>query len=375
MKRFSSYLSAAIAALCLLISLLPSSSAMAATAAQSSTNSSGYSSAALSIEPRKNYVINPGQTITDTLQVGNLDSTSGLNVTFRVIDFSYTDLSGTPKLFLAQNAPQTAWSLKPYIKLPASLQLGPGGTSSIKYSITIPKNLGAGSYYSAILYKTGSGNGGNIGLGASGVSLVFVQVPGLVNENMALKKFGAYDSNDSGTTGGYVYIATHNYPQMIAYTLQNHGNVTEEPAGNIILKNMFGKTINSINKTNQLQNLALIGQERLFATCIQSKQNEIQSLGGTITNGADEGQTCVEPHMTPGLYKASLDLYYGQNGNTTHEITNTAYFWYLPLWFIVVLVVILIALAFLIWWGQRKIRALAKGSTFHAGKGIGRKKQ
>jgi hypothetical protein len=373
MKRFLSSLSTALSILFIVISISPvyAATTKASSNSAGSAPASSYSSAGLSIDPRKNYIINPGQTVHDTLTIGNLDTTSGLSITLRMIDFTFTDNSGTPKLYLAANHPNTPWSLKPYTTLPGSVLIGPGETKTINYSITIPKKLGAGSYYSAILYESGEGTGGNVGLGASGVSLVFVTVPGVVNENMTLQKFGAYASPDSGTSGGFVYIAT-SAPQMMAYELKNNGNVAEAPAGSITLKNMFGKQVSTIGKTNSNQDLALIGQTRLFATCIESQQNEITKLGGSVSS-ADAGNTCITAHLTPGLYTATLDSFYGQNGNVTHEVTGTAHFWYLPWWFIAVVFVILAALALAIWWVQRKIRALIKGSTYHSGKGISRR--
>lgn len=374
MKRFFSNLSVALSVLFIIaVSIAPVS---AATSSKSNESASDVSSGAddssgLSIEPRKNYTINPGQTIKDKLVVTNLDRTNGLALSLRMIDFTYTDQSGTPKLFLAANHPDTTWSLKPYTTLPSSVTMGPSATQSINYSISIPKNLGAGTYYSAILYESGEGSGSNIGLGASGVTLVFVTVPGTVNENMSLQKFGAYETDNNGVTGSYQYIAT-SAPQMIAYTLKNNGDVYEAPAGSITLKNMFGKKINSIGQTNVNQDLALIGQTRLFGTCIQTQQSEIIKLGGTVAN-SDAGSTCVVPHLTPGLYTANLDVFYGQNGNETHEITGVAHFWYLPLWFILIVLVILAVVIFAIWWLQRKVRSIVKGTTYHSGRGVSRK--
>ncbi|HEY4160470.1 MAG TPA: DUF916 domain-containing protein [Candidatus Saccharimonadales bacterium] len=375
MKRIASTLSAALSVLLIAISVMPSPAATAATPLQGAPAASGPDqSSGLSIQPRKNYTINPGQTINDKINVGNLDSNSGLSLTLKVIDFTYTNQSGTPKLFLAANAPQTPWSIKSFMHLPQSVTMAPSETKTINYSITVPKNQGAGSYYSAIMYQSGEGTGGNVGLGASGVTLVFVSVPGAVNENLQLKKFGAYTSTDSGVTGAYTYIATQSVPQMIAYTLKNAGNSTEAPAGSITLKNMFGKAIGTIDKTNDTQSLALIGQTRLFSTCIETKADEVEKLGGQTIDNTGQN-TCVQPqHMMPGLYTANLDIFYGQNGNQTHEITSTAHFWYLPWWFIIVMVIILALLAFGIWWLQRKIRALVKGTTYHSSSGVSRRR-
>lgn len=349
MKRFLSYLSASLAVLFVVLGTVPASAV--------NDGSSG-----LSITPRKNYVINPGQTITDKLTIGNLSSNADLNVALKMVDFTFTNQSGTPKLFLAQNAPQTAWSLKPFTTLPKTVLVPAGQSKTIQYSITVPKNTGAGSYYSAILYQAGAATSGQVALNASGVTLVFVSVPGIVHEDMSVQKFGAYSSDDNGVTGGFVFIATQNAPQMIAYALKNNGNVAESPAGSITLKDMFGHQIKTIGSTNTASSLALLGQTRLFTTCIKTVQQEIQLEGGTSTN-----TSCTNPGLWPGRYTATLDIYYGQNGNQTHELTSTATFWYLPWWFIITVLVILLIIALAIWWLQRKIRAALGGPTRKVG--------
>jgi hypothetical protein len=359
MKRFSSYLSAALAVFLMAVSVVPASAA-----SSSSAGSSG-----LSIQPRKNYIINPGQTVTDKLTIGNLDSATGLTLSLRMIDFTYSNQSGTPKLDLAANAPQTPWSLKPFTTLPKSVDIPAGGTKTINYTIKIPKNQGAGSYYSAILYQAGGASGGNVALNASGVTLAFVSVPGQVKENMTLQKLGAYNSDNNGTTGSFVFIDMNEQPKMIAYTLKNEGNVFESPSGSIILKDMFGHQVADID-TNSNLSLALLGQTRLFASCIKTVQQKIKLEGGTSSD-----TSCVNPGLKPGRYTASLDVLYGQNGNQTHEITKTATFWYLPFWFLILVAIVLLVIVGGGYWGYRKIQAAVKGTTYKAGLGISRRKR
>jgi len=365
MKRFSSYLSAVLAVLFLVVNVMPAS---AATSSSSSTSAVGGSSG-LSITPKKNYIIKPGQTVKDTLIIGNLDTEHDLTVNLKMIDFTYTDQSGTPKLSIAANAPQMPWSLKPFTTLPKNVDVAAGQTKTVSYSITMPKNQGAGSYYSAIMYQSTGSNGGNVALNASGVTLAFVSVPGTVKENMTLQKFGAYNSSNNGTTGSFVFIDMNQQPQMIAYTVKNEGNVFESPAGNIVLKDMFGHTVANMT-TNPNSSLALLGQARLYATCIKTVQQKIQVEGGTSKN-----TSCTNPGLKPGKYTASLDVFYGQNGNQTHEITQVATFWYLPIWFLVLVAIILIALIGGGYWGYRKIQAAVKGNTYKAGLGISRHKR
>jgi hypothetical protein len=77
--------------------------------------------------------------------------------------------------------------------------------------------------------------------------------------------------------------------------------------------------------------------------------------------------------LRPGLYRTHLDVFYGQNGNQTHEVTANATFWYLPFWFLLLVVIIIAAITGGVWWLQRKIRGVVKGSTYHQGHGVKRK--
>lgn len=340
MKRLSAYLGATMAALILLLNTAPVSA---------------QSSSGLTINPRKNYVLKPGQTVTDKVTIGNLDTKKDLNVVLKLVDFTFTDETGTPKLLLADNAPQTTWSLRPFITLPKDpIVVKAGETKTVSYDIKIPADQGAGSYYSAIEYASTGAGGGNVSLNASGVTLAFLSIPGVVREDMSLQKFGAFQPDPTGTSGKFLFISTDRAPKQVAYTLKNNGNVAEAPAGSIVIKNMFGKTIANISDANPIKSLALIGQSRRFQACIVSTEKKIDFNGETVPN-----KGCAEPKMWPGRYTASLDVFYGQNGNQTHEIVGSMSFWYLPLWFIIAVVIVLLAIAFFV----RKIVRKIQGKT------------
>lgn len=306
-------------------------------------SASAQSSASLSIAPKKNYSIEPGKSVKDTLVIRNLDRNSDLQLTMRVVDFTYTEEGGTPKLFLAKDAPQTTWSLKPYLKVPDSVTIPKGGTKTVDMSVAIPQNRGAGSLYSAIIYSTGAPDGGNVGLAASGVTLAFVNVPGKVNQDLKLQKLGAYMDARPGKEAGYTFF-TNDEPQKIGYTLKNNGNVTEAPTGSITVKNLlFGKEYN-ISNVNPASSLALIGQTRAFTACIKLEKESVR-LQGTQT----QTNTCASPGLWPGPYDVKIELYYGQNGNITREIQGSAVFWFMPLWFIILVIVLLVIIGLLIW--------------------------
>ena len=108
-------------------------------------------SASLSITPKKNYVLEPGKSVKDKLTIRNPDKTDPLNLTLRVVDFTYTDDGGTPKLLLGEDIPQTTWSLKPFLTVPKTVTIQPGSSATLDISVAIPAGHGAGSYYSAIV--------------------------------------------------------------------------------------------------------------------------------------------------------------------------------------------------------------------------------
>lgn len=336
MKRFTSIVMAAFVLL--------------AAALTPATTASAVSSAALSIVPKKTYTIEPGKSVKDTLVIRNLDNEQPLTLTLRVVDFTYTDDGGTPKLMLAEDAPQTTWSLKPFLTVPKTVSIPPKGSQTLDMSVAIPEKQGGGSLYSAIVYSSGSSEGGNVGLSASGVTLVFANVPGDVKEDLKLENFGAYHDAAGTKTPGYVFIATTREPLKMAYTLKNNGNVTESPVGSIKLKHIFGKEYN-ITNVNPNSSLALIGQTRTFTACIQLKSQEVNFNGDRT-----EANNCAPAGLWPGLYTAKLDLYYGQNGSNTQEIVGNSWFLYMPWWFILVSIIVLLVLGYFIWRLVQKIR-------------------
>lgn len=345
MKRFNSILVAVCAVLIATAYVLPALPVAAA------------SSASLSIVPKKNYTIEAGKSIDDRLTIRNLDAKESLVLNLRVVDFTFTDDGGTPKLMLDEDAPQTAWSLKSFLTVPKTVTIAPKSSQTVDMSVAIPTNQGAGSFYSAIVYSSGASDAGNVGLSASGVTLVFASVPGEVNENLTLEKFGAYSQATNDKKADYVFM-TMKKPQEMAFTLKNAGNVTEAPVGSITIKNMFGKE-QVISDVNPNASLALIGQTRTFTTCIKTQAQSVD-FNGTKS----EAKTCVEPSLWPGYYSASLSLFYGQNGNNTQEVAGKASFWYLPMWFLIVLVIAIAAIAYGVWRVVHSVRAKLYGPQF-----------
>ncbi|HKR81561.1 MAG TPA: hypothetical protein VJR27_01015 [Candidatus Saccharimonadales bacterium] len=307
----------------------------------------------LGITPRKNYTLQPGAHVSDTLYVNNLSQTQPLTVALRLVDFSAKDQTGSPNLNLTKNAPQTPWSVKPFVSMPSTVDVPAGKAVNVPITVSVPANQGAGSYYSAIEYTAQNSPGQqNVTLAASSVSLMFVTVPGHAHEYMQLKQFGAFIPTSDDEHGNFSSWFFTSPPKVLAYVVQNQGNVAEEPTGSIAIKNMFGKQVKLIDQANPKKQLALIDQLRRFEACVNP---------GTKTTKAASGQDqttviCNPTRLMPGRYTAELAVFYGLNGNTNQEITATAAFWYLPIWFLIVVFLVLFLVVSGVYFLQRKLR-------------------
>lgn len=326
MRRIFTGLSAAVALF--LVVVLPVSAA----------------SNSLGVNPRRDYTIKSGETVTDKIFVRNLSQTEDLTLSIDLIDFQAQGKTGAPALLLKQNQP-TRWSLKPYMTIQKSATIGAAKSMDIPFTITIPKNVGAGSYYSAIRYSAANQNGkSNLSLSGSSTSLIFVRVPGQAKDSLQMTNFGAFTPNSDGTSGTYASFYGATAPKYLAYELKNAGNVAEQPSGSILVKDIFGKQVKLYQNANPNDNLVLIDQTRRFDFCLNP-----QKVTKTVNGVKADVEQCNDFGFKPGRYTVALDLFYGTNGSSSKEINATASFWYLPAWFIVAVIVLLLLIAGVIW--------------------------
>lgn len=285
---------------------------------------------ALAISPRKDYMLQAGESVNDTLTVTNRNTTEPLNLSLKVIDFQAQDETGTP-LLMRNSTERTAWSLKNYIDLPQQVTVEAGETVRIPITISIPNNTGAGSYYSAIEYAaTGPISEEQVNISASGITLVFVKVPGQAKQQLTFEQFGTFVPDSSGTGGSFQGLFFSQRPRVMAYRLTNDGNIAEQPIASIVVRDFGGKEVYTIKDANPKNQLALRGQTRRFDACISP-----EDITQTTESGADiNAVVCGDTNFKPGRYTAELTVLYGENGNETREITAKASFWYLPWWFV-----------------------------------------
>lgn len=315
---------------------------------------------ALVITPRKDYTLKPGESVSDTLTITNRDTTQPLQVALSVVDFTAQDETGTPQIIDDTGAPKTPWSLRGYITMPEQVSIDAGATVRVPITITMPADIGAGSYYSAIQYDAISNpQEDRLNISASSVTLMFVKVPGQAKQQLTFEQFGAFVPDASGTGGSFKGLYFNERPRVLAYRLKNDGNIAEQPNASIIVKNSSGEVVYTIEDANPKDQLALRGQTRRFDACIAPE---------TITQTSSTGQeidsvTCGDTNFSPGRYIAELVILYGENGNETREITAKATFWYLPWWFVGLITAGLLILAGAIAYIVRRVQSYRSRKT------------
>jgi hypothetical protein len=181
--------------------------------------------------------------------------------------------------------------------------------------------------------------GGNVSVLASSATLIFVKVPGTARQQLNLLQFGAYAPKNE-SDGKFKKLFSSQAPSQLAIRLQNKGNIAEQPQGSIIIKNTFGKTIKTIEKANPKNSLVLIDQTRKLTVCTDSTKEKVKDSTGNDT----EVEKCRPIKLKPGRYKVELTMLYGENGNDTKEVAAKSTFWYLPVWFVALVVILIAAL-------------------------------
>lgn len=290
----------------------------------------------LGVTPKEIYTMKAGQQATNTLFLSNLNKTEPLRVKLTVVDFTSLDESGSAKLLQSSDQPQTPWSLKPYITLPEFVTVEPGASKQIPFTLKLPASIGAGSYYSAIEYTASTGSGSQqVTIAASTATLLFINVPGQVKEQLTLKSFGMFN-----TKTNKFQTLFQEQPKYFAYRIQNDGNLAESPAATVIVKNIFGKIVAKVDNGNPKGQLALIGQTRRFQGC-NTKSKAAEEL--------PKDSNCIPFNVKPGFYTANIVVFYGQNGQPTRQIGATSHFWYLPWSFVIAVLVVLVLVTYFIY--------------------------
>jgi hypothetical protein len=289
---------------------------------------------ALEIAPPVIYLnVNPGQ-VTKT-QIFLRDISSGaLIVTGEADDFTAQGEDGTPKLLLGDEAANNPYSMKKWVVTPASLNLVPKEVKTMSVTINVPKDASPGGHYGIIRFTATppSLKNSGVSLSTSLGALMLVTVSGPVSEKLSIADFSV---NKAGKSQN-VYQSG---PVTFVERLKNEGNVHEQPAGQVVITNMFGKKLAAVNVNLPPRNILP-----------QTTRKFEQPLDKTV----------IGNKRLFGKYTAKLTVTYGQN---KQQATSTLNFWVIPYRLVAIVIALLIAGFFLLRFAIRRYNKFIIGQT------------
>lgn len=255
---------------------------------------------------------NPSQSINFDIKLRNVTKEL-LIAKATVDDFTAAGEDGVAKPLL--NPDETSpYSLKAWIGNIDDQRIEPGKQVTMKLTLEVPKDASPGAHYGIIRYTAvpeGIDTTG-VSLSASIGTLLLVNVSGAVEENAKIEEFSISQNGKKGTFFEYG-------PLTFTERITNTGNTFFKPAGDVIIKNTFGKQVATL-KVNDPPGNVLPSSTRKF-TQNWDKKNLF------------------------GRYKAELTVLYGTSNKT---LKQTVVFWVIPYKLIAVILLALIILIVLI---------------------------
>ncbi len=282
------------------------------------TNNQATGGSALQISPTRTELSGqPGDKKTFSITLKNVASN---DVTAQVFlnDFESDGESGTPQIITDTNRERTPYSLSKMLQGQTDVDLKPNETKEIKLNIDIPANTAPGAYFGALRYaavpkgQSLSDAQRQVALTASVAHLVFVEVPGDINQQIQIQKVTAQVDNKAGS---FFFKA----PNKSAVSIKNLGNGFSRPFGQVVLNGPFGKQKHSyeLNNTNP-RGIVLPNSTRTFTDDLKNVK-------------------------VPGKYSITASAAYGNGGEV---VSYKASFWYLPIWFLILVVLLVAGAAF-----------------------------
>lgn len=293
-------------------------------AAQSQQESGGNG---LQVSPtRTELSLSPGEHKTFDIVLKNI--TSGeLTAQVSINDFESDGTTGNPQIIIDENT-RTPSTIYNFVSNLSDVKLKPGESKKATLNVDIPKDATPGAYYGIVRYaaipKGGilSDRERQLALNASIGHLVLIEVSGKINEQIQIDDLAVGRSGENGEIkSGSIFFSS---PNKSFLTINNLGNGFSRPFGNITVNGMFGGEVyNSEVNNAEPKGIVLPKSTRVFT-------DDIQGI------------------KIPGRYTATAAIAYGNGGEVVVYKTS---FWYLPIWFLIILVAILVAIG--IWLYRR----------------------
>lgn len=224
--------------------------------------------------------------------------------------------------FLDPSRTNQASSLANWILFPRGvIEISPGEKKSVDFKIEVNLRASPGIYHAVISFVDAPtrDDAEAKAVGAPSVA-VNLEIAEDVKEWLQLKRFVPDKTFFSG------------FPVSFSYELENTGNKSATPSGEIRIYNRRGKEVASL-KINE--KLAEIGPEKNLNLANLWRGSDAPESGRFFAN-ASQGLTSM------GKYKAFLDLQYGSKQRAS--LQDTVFFWVIPWQYILAIFGALLAL-------------------------------
>ena len=289
--------------------------------------------------PTVEITAKPGETTEVVAKLYN-EGKEALAIKPGVFSFNTANESGQPNFY----DDKTGLDLQHWITLPESLTLAPGETRSVVVTVAVPKSADPGGHYAAVFWGTSPPKIVGSGAGVEGqIAMLFlVDIEGNTKEDAHVIEFRPLSS-----------LLTH-LPANFMVRFQNNGSVHEHPAGDIIIRNMFGRqaTVLPFNIQPSIGNVLPKSIRRFDLSWIKR------------TMDASASEWSKEWHnFAFGYYSAELNATFGA-GNTL--VTAHTSFWVFP-WMVslvglaALIIIILILRVLVINYNKSIIRKYTQG--------------
>ncbi len=275
--------------------------------AQENKGSSG-----LNISPtRSELQVEPGKSDVIRLALQNVSGTA-IDAKVTINDFESDGLTGEPKL-LPDDKQDSPSSIRKFITNAEGFPMAVDEKKNLELGVSIPAGTAPGAYYGVIRYTAvpinkQSGDG-NVALTASVGTLVLIEVPGDITEQIQINSMKVSQGDKSGT----FFMKS---PNSVTIEIKNNGNSFSKPFGRVSVSGGFGGGevySYELNNTDPKANI-LPNSSRAFKDNIQNVKR-------------------------PGRYTVLANISYGRGGEV---ITQQVSFWYIPIWLLAVAGVIIV---------------------------------
>lgn len=313
--------------LCLLtLSIMTFGSVAFAQSNDDASQASDNTSEGLTISPPVVEInLEPGNSYEKTVKITN--PTDSLVELYPVaMNFGAKDESGTPTFLSAEDDSYT-FSMANWIKFDTEkVALTSQQVVDFEYTIEVPADVEPGGHYGVLFFSTKAPelatDQSQVAISSQVGVLILGKVSGDIKEEGSVEEFSAVKS---------FYLKA---PVDLTARIKNSGNVHFKPNGDVTIKNIFGSEVGKITFN--------------------------ESSGNVLPDSIRKFDIQWNPNQSPfykipiGKFTASLAATYGENNQS---LASDVSFWIIPIWFMIVVGIVILLIIFLIIWtkkGQNK---------------------